>query len=110
MDARAKQVTARARAVAADLGLNYLDVDEQKEITGARWRAWADLPESRRVIAWLAEGFVVASEAAETNGIKRRHMGDASHDLATQEILARQDAEVHRRLLAGIAKMANRQD
>lgn len=110
MDACAKQVTGKARAVAAQLGLGYLDVDEQEEITGARWRAWADLPETRRVIAWLAEGFVAASEAAETNGIKRRHMGDATHELATQEIMARQDAEVHRRLLVGVAKMANRQD
>lgn len=116
MDAREKQVTDKARAVAAELGLNYVDVDQQKEMTGAEWRAWADLPATQRVIGWLAEGFIVASEAAEVNSVKRRHMvagrGGAGsvNDLVKAEILARQDAEVHRRLLHGIAKMANRQD
>jgi hypothetical protein len=113
MDARDKQVTDKARAVAAELGLDYVDIDQQKEITGTEWRAWADLPQTRRIIGWLAEGFVVASEAAEVNGVKRRNrVGGvaASNDLAKDEILARHDAEVHRRLLHGIAKMANRQD
>lgn len=116
MDAREQRITERARAVARELGLEILDVEEQAAITGAEWRAWAAMPETRRVIGWLAEGFIASTEAAEVNSVKRRHLGGArpgmgvSNDLAKKEILARQDGDLYRRLLHGIAKMANRQD
>jgi hypothetical protein len=114
MDARAQIVTERARSAARELGLETVDVDQQKEITGAEWRAWAELPASRRLIGWLAEGLVVTAEQAEVNSTKRKHMkgmrAETRNDLAKTEVLARTEAELYKRLLRGIAKEANRQD
>ena len=114
MDGRDQVVTERARAVAKELGLETVDVEEQKAITGAQWRAWAELPASRRLIGWIAEGLVVCAEQAEVKATKRKHMkgmrADTRNDLAKTEVLARTEAELYKRLLRGIAKEANRQD
>ena len=114
MEGRDQIVTERAQSIARSLGLETVDVDQQKAITGAEWRAWAELPASRRIIGWIAEGLIVTSEAAEVNGVKRRNIRgarpDTKNDLAKAEILARTEAELYRRLLRGIATMANRQD
>jgi hypothetical protein len=114
MEGRDKVVTERARAVARELGLETVDVEQQAAITGAEWRAWAELPTSRRIIGWIAEGLVVTAEQAEVNSVKRKRMGglrpDTKNDLARSEVLARTEAELYKRLLRGIAKEANRQD
>ena len=114
MEGRDKVVTERARAVARELGLETVDVEGQAAITGAEWRAWAELPASRRLIGWIAEGLVVTAEQAEVNATKRTHMRgmrpDTRNDLAKTEVLARTEAELYKRLLRGIAKEANRQD
>jgi hypothetical protein len=114
MDGRAKVVSERAKAVVRELGLQALDVEDGAEITGAQYRAWAELPATKRLVGWIAEGLVVTLEQAEVNSTKRRHMqgmrADTRNDLAKQEVVARNQAEQYKRLLHAIAEMANRQD
>jgi hypothetical protein len=112
MDARDKQVTERARAIAGEFGLETLDVEAMKEITPAEWRAWGQMKETRRLIGFLAEGLAVCSEAAEVAETKRKHMrgmtAGTRNDLAKQEVVARHQTEIYRKLLRGIGHLANK--
>lgn len=115
MDHRDRHHTEKARAVAQELGLDILDADEAKALTPAEWRAWAQLPATRRVIGHLAEGLVASTEAAELAQIKRRNMRGirpgtgVSNDLAKDQALQSWAAEVYRKLLRGIATEANKE-
>lgn len=112
MDALARNTTEKARRVAGGFGLEMVDVDEMLAILPAQWRAWAEMPETRRIIGFLCEGLVSATEAAEVADTKRRHMrgmrAETQNDLAKQTVIGRNQAEIYRKLLQGIAYLANK--
>lgn len=113
MDARDKQVTDRARAIAGTFGLEVLAAELAGTVTAAEWRAWAELPASRRIIGFLAEGLATAAEAAEVADTKRRHMTgmrpETLKELSRTVATGRIQAEIYRKLLAAIGAQANRQ-
>jgi hypothetical protein len=112
MDARDRHHSDKAASVAREFGLEALDVDQAKEILPAAWHAWTQMPETRRVIGFLCEGLVSCHEAAEVASTKRTHMRGTTkatrNDLARQEVIGKNQAEIYRKLLQGIAYLANK--
>ena len=114
MDARDKHHSDKARSVAADFGLETVDVDAMKAITPAEWRAWGAMPQTRRIVGFLCEGLVACQEGAEVADTKRRHMRGMTpavkNRLAGEVVIGRQQAEIYRKLLQGIGYLANKAD
>jgi len=112
-ETRDRDVTRKALAVAKELGLDAMPVDEFDSVTPAEWKALVKLPAMRRFIGTLAEGLVTAMEAEEVALVKYRNMRGARPEtmnaIAKDKAVGQIKAEIYGALLRGIAYQAARE-
>lgn len=120
-EAKDRNITEKAMAVARELGLEMLGVADFGTITPAEWKALVQLPAMKRFIGTLCEGYVTAIEAEEVATVKLGTLsggyrpGGPDVDRSRQQTYARDKAigrikaEVYGAMLRGLAWQANRE-